>query len=265
MTILECAANVLQAAVPEEKVQAAHEAFALSRQGRDTGDICRQHAPDTPGRPEKPVLVSPRHLPSRGTGTRAGRIALFHAVAHIELNAVDLAFDMAARFTKDIAGAGLDAHAFVSDWVRVGNDESRHFTMVAGYLAETGTAYGDLPAHGGLWEAATDTAGNIMARLAVAPLVLEARGLDVTPGMISGLRQAEDTKGAGILETIYREEISHVACGLRWFNRICTAEDRDPAIEFANLRKRYFKDRITPPFNHEARSMAGLPRTFYDP
>ena len=263
--LLEAACAVLKAGAPEDKTAAARRAAALLAGGADLGEASRFEAPAAPARPEKPPLAPPGAVPRRRLGSEAGRVALIHAIAHIEFNAIDLAFDMAARFAGEIDRLGLDARAFAADWIGVGEDEARHFGMVADRLAALGTAYGDLPAHNGLWEAAEDTAGSLAARLAVAPLVLEARGLDVTPGMIERLRAAGDEESAAILTVIYEDEIGHVACGRRWFNRVCDAMGRPPAEEFKTLLATHFKGDLKPPFNHEARARAGLPRAYYDP
>ena len=263
--LLEAARGVLTAGPPQDKTAAARRAAALLAEGADLGEPSRFAPPATPARPEKPRLAPPGEVPRRRLGSEAGRAALLHAIAHIEFNAIDLAFDMTARFADDIAQLGLDARAFAADWISVGDDEARHFGMIAGRLADLWTAYGDLPAHNGLWEAAEATAGNLAARLAVAPLVLEARGLDVTPDMIERLRGAGDEESAAILTVIYEDEIGHVACGRRWFNHVCDALGRAPAEEFRTLRAKYFKGVLKPPFNHEARARAGLPRAYYDP
>jgi len=203
-------------------------------------------------------------VPRRRLGSAEGRIALLHAVAHIEFNAIDLAFDMAARFHKDIAEAGLDGNAFLADWIRIGEEEARHFGLISDRLSGYGAAYGDLPAHDGLWEAAEATSQNVAARLAVAPMILEARGLDVTPGMIERLTSAGDTKSAAILKIIYEDEIGHVACGKHWFHALCKAHGWAPAATFRTLRTQYFAGVMKPPFNHEARSAAGMDRDYYE-
>jgi uncharacterized ferritin-like protein (DUF455 family) len=196
----------------------------------------------------------------RAFGSHAGRIALLHALAHIELNAIDLAWDLVARF----AGEELP-RAFFDDWVEVAADEAYHFELLAGRLAELGARYGDLPAHDGLWEAAGATAADLLARLAVVPLVLEARGLDVTPEMTARLERVRDTESATILHRIYRDEIGHVATGLRWFNRLCLARGLDPQVVFQDRVRRFFKGELKPPFNHQARVAAGFPRDYYEP
>jgi len=264
-SVLAAAAAVLNAGAPAEKVAAAHAAAARLAHGASLGDPARCRPPAAPARPRKPRLAPPGDVPRRRLGSPAGRAALLHAIAHIEFNAIDLAFDMAVRFAADAARLGLDANAFVRDWIGVGDDEARHFAMVERRLADLGAAYGDLPAHNGLWEAAEATADNFAARLAIAPLVLEARGLDVTPDMMDRLRLAGDAESAGVLQVIYEDEIGHVACGRRWFERVCKAAGRDPATEFPALIKACFKGSLKPPFNHEAREQAGLPRAYYDP
>lgn len=214
--------------------------------------------PDTPARPLRPELLPPNRMPKRGrAGSERSRFALLHALAHIELNAIDLAWDMVGRF-----GDGMP-RSFVDDWVRVGDDEARHFLMLDDRLAELGGGYGDLPAHDGLWQAAIATAHDLPARLAVVPQVLEARGLDVTPATVARLRTAGDADSADILEVIYRDEISHVAAGNRWFRWACDSNDLSPAETFRQLVSTYFRGELKPPFNDLARSEAGLTPDFY--
>ncbi len=180
----------------------------------------------------------------RNFGSPAGRIALLHALAHIELNAIDLAWDILARF------ADADTpHAFCDDWVHVAAEEAEHFALLADRLAALGAAYGELPAHDGLWEAAAATAHDLLARLAVVPLVLEARGLDVTPEMICRLERAGDAGSAAILRRVYEDEIGHVAVGARWFERLCRERGLDPEAAFHQRVRRYFKGALKPPFN----------------
>jgi len=181
-------------------------------------------------------------------------------LAHIELNAIDLAWDLVARFV----GEGLQ-RAFFDDWVEVAAEEACHFELLAGRLAELGAGYGDLPAHDGLWEAAAATADDLLARLAVVPLVLEARGLDVTPQMVAQLERVGDAGSAEILRRIYRDEIGHVATGLRWFDRLCLARGFNPETIFQGRVRLFFKRELKPPFNHQARAAAGFPRHYYEP
>lgn len=261
------AAHVLMTAEPEDKARAARACAALWREGRVQAPRSGQSnaAPDRPARPDRPALKPPAQVPRRRLGGQAGRFALLHAIAHIEFNAIDLAFDMVARFGGDARINDDDRHAFITDWISVGDDEARHFAMVRERLKEWGGDYGDLPAHDGLWEAALETRGDLAARLAVAPMVLEARGLDVTPGMITRLRSVGDCASAAILQTIYDEEIAHVAAGRRWFEALCRREGADPQSRFQTLVTRHFKGGLKRPFNAEARNQAGLPQDWYAP
>ena len=216
---------------------------------------------DRPERPAKPDLVRPGKLPRRKIGTDPqGRIALLHALAHIEFNAIDLAFDIAGRFCSESL-----PEAFFDDWIAVGDDEARHFLMLEDRLNELGASYGDLPAHDGLWQAAATTAHDLLARLAVVPMVLEARGLDVTPGMIEKLRNAGDSESADALQIIHDDEIGHVAVGKRWFDYLCGEADLEPKSTWHALVRRYFKGGVKPPFNAESRAKAGLPADYYEP
>lgn len=199
-------------------------------------------------------------MPRRKTsGSREKQIALFHALAHIELNAIDLAWDLIARFAApDIP------KAFFDDWVIVADDEARHFQLIQEQLSRLGASYGDLPAHDGLWEAAEETAHNLLARLAVVPLVLEARGLDVTPAMIAKLEKAGDAEGSAVLKIIYEDEITHVAAGKRWFDFFCQKAGLEPTAHWRHLVQRHFKGQLKPPFNVAAREAAGMDCAFYD-
>lgn len=196
----------------------------------------------------------------RAGGERESRVALLHALAHIELNAIDLAWDLIARF------AGVDPpRAFFDDWVAVADEEATHHGLLAERLAALGAAYGDLPAHDGLWEAAMVTANDFLARLAVVPLVLEARGLDVTPAMIGRLERAGDHESAAVLRRIYEDEIAHVAAGRHWFEWACARDGLSPVETYHDRVRRYFKGNLKPPFNEDARAQAGLPPAFYAP
>jgi len=217
--------------------------------------------PPRPARPERPSLRPPKEMAKRRAfGSRAGRIALLHALAHIELNAIDLAWDLVARFADEKL-----PRAFFDDWVDVAAEEAYHFALLAARLAELGASYGDLPAHDGLWEAAGATADDLLARLAVVPLVLEARGLDVTPEMAVRLERAGDAESAEILGRIYRDEIGHVAIGLRWFDSLSRARGLNPEAVFQQRVRSFFKGELKPPFNHQARAAAGFPRDYYEP
>ncbi len=216
--------------------------------------------PDRPGRPERPVLLPPREMPRRTTGGLRGRIALLHALAHIELNAVDMTWDLIGRFVRAPV-----PRSFFDDWVQVGLEEAKHFELLAKRLVALGSSYGEHPAHDGLWQAAQATKGDLLARVAVVPLVLEARGLDVTPAMQVQLRAAGDEPSADILAIIYRDEKRHVAFGAKWFRYLCAREQRPPEPTFHALVRTYFRGPIKPPFNDKARSEAGLTPGFYKP
>jgi uncharacterized ferritin-like protein (DUF455 family) len=244
-------------AAPEEKC-ALTRCFAAAWRAGAIAEVGLAAMPERPARPAAPVLLPPREMPRRRAHGPKGRLALLHAVAHIELNAIDLAWDLIGRFTQDALPRG-----FHDDWVAVAADEARHFELLSGRLAALGAAYGDLPAHGGLWLSARRTAHDLLARLAVVPLVLEARGLDVTPGMASSLRAAGDAESAAVLDLIYAEEIGHVAAGRRWFEALCTARGLAPDAAFRDLVARHHGAPPKPPFNHEARARAGLSPAFY--
>jgi len=198
-------------------------------------------------------------MPRRGTGSRRRRFALLHALAHIELNAIDLAWDLLARF----ADIGWPA-AFFDDWVGVAADEARHFRLLDQRLRALGGSYGDLPAHDGLWDAADRTRDDVLARLAVVPMALEARGLDVTPATVTALRKAGDTASADVLQTIYEDEIGHVTVGRRWFEYLCLQRGVNPRLTWRGLLERYASGLVRPPFNHPARAAAGMDIGYYD-
>ena len=252
-TLHDAARDCLAAATPDSKPAAtfaAAEAFAAGKLAIDPA----APPPDAigmPGRPPRPALVHPRHLPRRGFGTPEGRAAFIHAVAHIEFNAIDLAWDAVYRF------GGMPAQ-YYADWVGVANDEARHFTLLRARLRELGHDYGDFDAHNGLWEMARKTAHDGLARMALVPRVLEARGLDVTPAMIVKLREAGDEATARILELILREEIGHVAAGTRWFRWWCDQRGVEPPATFRALLREHAGGVLHPPFNLEARAAAGF-------
>jgi uncharacterized ferritin-like protein (DUF455 family) len=216
--------------------------------------------PDRPARPDRPVLLEPRDMVQRKPSTPEGRIALLHAIAHIELNAVDLHWDIIARFAHVPLPLG-----FHDDWVKAAEEESKHFNLLCDCLEAHGSHYGALPAHAQMWRAAAETTHDLLARLAVVPMVLEARGLDVTPGMITLFQNALDAQAVAALKTIYAEEVHHVAYGSKWFNFLCGRQDQDPKDAFHALVRRHFHGSLKPPFNAEKRAEAGLPPDFYWP
>lgn len=209
------------------------------------------------GRPGRPVLVHPSRLPRRGLGSVEGRQALIHAVAHIEFNAINLGLDAALRFP----GMPDD---YYRDWLSVAADEARHFRMLSDRLAELELGYGDLPAHNGLWDMAEKTAHDPLVRMALVPRVLEARGLDVTPGMIEKLSAVGDERTVALLETILEEEEGHVAIGSRWFRFLCEQRGLEPESTFRRLLNDYFSGSLRGPFNLDARRRAGFSQAEID-
>ena len=256
-TVAQACRGVLLAADPRAKVKAARAAARLWRRG-GLAHIFDMAMADRPARPERPELLPPNRMPKRGrAGSERSRIALLHALAHIEFGAIDLAFDMAGRF-----GAAFPPR-FVDDWLSVGADEAMHFVLLDRRLRALGSCYGALPAHDGLWEAAAETAHDVLARLAVVPMVLEARGLDVTPATLAAFERTGDARSAAILGRIYRDEIRHVGIGTAWFKIVCESHEIDPAPEWQRLIRAHFRGIVKPPFNDSARGEAGLSRDFY--
>ena len=257
------AERILRTADAGEKTalsRATAEAWRVARADGQMPAIGHATPPDFPGRPERPVLRDPRDMPRRRPGSVTGRIALLHAIAHIELNAVDLHWDVIARFADQDMPEG-----FFDDWVQAADDESKHFGLLSARLEALGSHYGALDAHAGMWRAAQMTARNLPARLAVVPMVLEARGLDVTPGMIEIFREAGDSESVSALEIIYSEEVAHVAYGSKWFHFLCGRDNLDPKPRFHALVRKFFDGQLRPPFNEEKRAEAGLPPDFYWP
>ena len=242
---------------PYAKAMAARKVARDWRLGRLAGrfDV---PMPDRPARPERPLLLPPGRMPKRGRGqSERGRIALWHALAHIEFAAIDLALDAAGRFGAEMG------KAFTGDWLAVAADEAMHFVLLARRLRALGSWYGALPAHDGLWDAAFETRHDAAARLAVVPMVLEARGLDVTPPAIERLREAGDSAGARILERILDDEIRHVSVGAKHFFTLCRERGDEPESVWKMLVNSHFRGRLKPPFNDSARASAGLSRSLY--
>ncbi|MFN8051859.1 MAG: ferritin-like domain-containing protein [Acidimicrobiales bacterium] len=233
-----------------DEVLAALDAAADTDAGSAGEDDVVVVDPRSVGRPPGVTLVAPRELRRRTWGTPTGRFATVHALAHIEANAVNLALDAVHRF----AGMPVD---YYRDWARVAAEELGHFLALGERLAAYGGAYGDLGCHDGLWDIAVRTAGDVGARMALVPLVFEARGLDVTPGLVERFEHHDDAETAAVLRIVLRDEIGHVEVGSRWFAHVCAERDLDPRVEFerlvgeANLL-------IVPPFNVEARVAAGF-------
>jgi uncharacterized ferritin-like protein (DUF455 family) len=257
-SIAEACRAVLLAGAPMAKVKAARAAARAWRRGA-LAYAFDAAMPARPARPGRPQLLPPGRMPKRGrAGSERGRIAMLHALAHIEFGAIDLAFDMAGRF-----GSAFP-RAFIDDWIAVGADEAMHFALLDRRLRGLGADYGALPAHDGLWEAAADTAHDPLARLAVVPMVLEARGLDVTPAILAAFARAGDARSAAILARIYRDEIRHVAAGTFWFRFGCESRGIAPVPHWHALLRTHFRGGLKPPFNDSARDEAGLSREFYE-
>jgi len=249
--------DVLLTADPRAKVMAARKVARDWRLGRIDWTF-ETAMPDGPARTDRPLLLPPSRMPKRGrAGSPRARIAMMHALAHIEYVAIDLAFDLVGRF-----GGGFP-RAFVDQWLDVGAQEAIHFALVDRHLCRAGAAYGDLPAHDGLWEAAAKTAQDPLARLAVVPMVLEARGLDVTPAMIARFEAAGDAVFVRILKRIADDEIAHVAAGVFWFRHLCAAQRFDCVETWRALIAHNFRGAIKPPFNDSARGRAGLTKDYY--
>lgn len=247
------AGRCLAATDPTEKLRLTHATWQAFLAG-DLQPDAEAPAPapiGSPGRPQRPRLVNARQVPQRGLGSAEGRAALVHAVAHIEFNAINLAWDAVYRFR----GKPAD---FYRDWASCAHDEARHFSLLSDRLVELGHAYGDFDAHDGLWEMARKTADNDTARMALVPRVLEARGLDVTPGIIERLRQRGDEATIAILELILREEVAHVAAGTRWYTYCCKRDGIDPIDTFFELIRDYMGVSLRGPFNRPARLEAGF-------
>lgn len=204
-----------------------------------------------PGRPDKPALIPAQQMPRRNPRDAKGHAALLHSIAHIEFNAINLALDVVWRFPSL-------PEDFYRDWIRVAAEEAEHFTLLRTHLRDKGSEYGDFPAHNGLWDMAEKTSADLLARMALVPRTLEARGLDVNPSIRAKLAAAGDLRGAEILDRILADEIGHVAIGNRWYHWACARAGRAPIATYDALAAQYGAPRIKPPFNREARLKAGF-------
>ena len=210
--------------------------------------------PGSAGRPSAPVLVAPSALKHRSVQSAQGRAVLLHALAHIEFNAINLALDIVWRFANM-------PDAFYRDWLKVAREEAYHFGLLQARLASLGHTYGDFPAHNGLWEMAHKTSSDILARLALVPRTLEARGLDASPAIRDKLAQAGDHESAAALDIILRDEIGHVGIGNYWYRYVCSQRNLDPIETYDRLAKTHGAPRLRGPFNLEARRQAGFDDT----
>jgi len=235
-SLTEVAAEALAASEPEDKIRLTLQAARHWHDGKIT-KIGKAKSPARPGRPAKPQILPPNKMPRRGTSGINGRIAMYHALAHIEFNAIDL----------------------------VAEQEAEHFLALDALLREMGAEYGSLPAHDGLWQAAEKTSGDLLMRLAVIPMTFEARALDTAPTTITKLTGTVEQNALSALRKIVDEEIIHVAAGTRWFNYVCDQQGIEPRLHYQSIIRDYFPDGLKPPFNKTARDKAGLPADYYEP
>jgi uncharacterized ferritin-like protein (DUF455 family) len=249
MELRRAALAVLAIAEPGEKIAAVARLAVGATAVDPSAQLCEPAG--LPGRPARPLLVPASRVPARSTATAAGRAALLHSIAHIEYNAINLALDAIWRFP------GLPDR-YYRDWLQVAREEARHHELLAKHLATLGVAYGDFDAHNGLWEMAERTRGDVLARMALVPRTLEARGLDATPGIRARFVASGDTAAADILDIILRDEIGHVAIGNRWYRHLCCVRGCDPHLTYEELASRFRAPRLRGPFNVEARRRAGF-------
>lgn len=237
----------------EQKLALTHEAADLWMQGRlSLGEGCPVLPIGGVQFPGRPVLRQPKDMPRRNPATPDGAAAFFHAIAHVEFSAIYLAWDIVYRFR------GLP-EAFYGDWLKVADEEVQHFELLCKHLKNLGFDYGDLPAHSGLWEHAVDTSGDLLARLAMVPRCMEARGLDVTPGLIEKFEQLGDDQGVALLTRILTDEVGHVERGSYWFKQVCAQQNREPEAAYRQLIGQYYKGgKPKGPFNREMRIIAGF-------
>jgi uncharacterized ferritin-like protein (DUF455 family) len=249
MELRAAALQALQLCEPQAKVAAVG---ALQARGY-APDPAAMPTPsaDLPGRPLRPHLVAAAKVPVRGITTATGHAALLHAIAHIEFNAINLALDAVWRF------ADLP-EAYYRDWVKVAGEEATHFELLCARLRAMGRDYGDFDAHDGLWQMAEKTADDVLARMALVPRTLEARGLDASPAVRAKLLVAGDEASAAVIDTILRDEIGHVAIGNHWFRHLCREHECDPYQAYEELARRYGAPRLRGPFNLDARRAAGF-------
>jgi uncharacterized ferritin-like protein (DUF455 family) len=237
---------------PAEKVAAAQALYAQVLAGLALdGALLIARPEGLPGRPSRPLLMSALQVPNRSPFTLPGRAALLHAIAHIEFNAINLALDVVWRF------AGMPRQ-FYLDWLKVASEEALHFNLLHEHLQTLGHSYGDFDAHDGLWTMAERTAGDVLARMALVPRTLEARGLDATPPLQAKLARAGDTRAVEILDIILRDEVGHVLIGNHWYRYLCEQQGLDPVALYPELAIRYEAPRLRPPFNRGAREAAGF-------
>ena len=243
--------SVIPPLLTKNAVAKAQAVLALSLDLPIDASAQLSEPPGIPGRPDKPLLVHAKEIKQLPLVTTEGRAALLHALAHIELNAIDLALDVVWRFADM-------PEQFYLDWVRIAKEEALHFMLLREHLVSIGYDYGGFPAHNTLWEIAEKTKGDVLARIALVPRLMEARGLDATPAVKNKLVSVRDMKGGKILDIIMKDEIGHVATGNPWYHWICAQRQLDPITTFAHLLAQHSPPKLRPPFNLEARRLAGF-------
>ena len=250
--LFEQALCCLQIDDPQEKVAATFKLQKRYLDGQLNSFPLAEVIPlSVPGRPEAPDLVDPKDVPRRNFSSLKGRLTLVHAIAHIEFNAINLALDALYRFQHM-------PEQYYTDWCRVAAEEAQHYTMLSDYLESHGVSYGDFPAHNGLWEMAVKTDFDVLVRMALVPRVLEARGLDVTPGMIKKLQSTGDNQLIEILQKIFADEVGHVKIGSYWYKSLCEERQLEPEQTFLQLIEKYMQGANFGPFETEARIEAGF-------
>ncbi len=261
MELRSSALKVLCISDPAEKVQSLQSLWAMrTNVTLDTTAVFDTEGLVVPGRPAKPVLCPPQHVPTRSVHTDAGLAAMVHAICHIEFNAINLALDAIWRYTQM-------PEAYYLDWFKVAQEESTHFGLLHSLLQRMGHTYGDFEAHDGLWAMCEKTAQDVLARMALVPRTLEARGLDATPLIQAKLHLSHSPHATAlqpILDTILRDEVGHVAVGNHWFRWLCTQQGLDPLKHYPTLVTKHTAPRLKPPFNHEARLQAGFTQAEMD-
>lgn len=250
----QAALEILEMTDPQDKVDQVNRLFDEYHQGRialDASKAIDAAMRNLPGRPEKPELIPPLKVPKRKMDTQEGRASLLHSLAHIEFNAINLALDAIWRFSDM-------PQQYYEDWLKVAKEEAYHFSLVNEYITSLGFAYGYFPAHNSLWEMVERTADVVIARMALVPRTMEARGLDAVPMIRDRFRQIKDARAVEILEIILRDEIGHVAIGNHWFNFLCTQQSLSPISAYRELAREYRAPTLRGPFNIEARRQAGF-------
>jgi len=250
----QTALKLLAITDPQIKVDQLKQLFDEYQQERIDLDISSTLNSDgllLPGRPQKPELVPPLTVPKRKMDTVEGRLSLLHSLAHIEFNAMNLALDAIWRFADM-------PEQYYEDWLRVAKEEAHHFSLIENHLQSAGVAYGNFPAHNSLWEMVERTSDAVIARMALVPRTMEARGLDAVPAIRDRFKQIKDHQVVEILETILRDEVGHVLIGNQWFNFLCAKENFSPIKTYKELARAYCAPTLRGPFNIEARKQAGF-------